>query len=92
MKILFVVHRAYPHNGGSEYNIKLISGGLANVGYDVSVLTDVSNGNYGKVRVVTDRNLLFSNEYDWIIVHGNDMPIQDYALNNITKIKGLGTV
>jgi glycosyltransferase involved in cell wall biosynthesis len=87
MKLLFIVHRTYPYNGGSEYNVKLISDGLANIGYDVSVLTDVSNGNYGKVRVVNDRNLLFSNEYDWIIIHGNDMPIQDYALNNITKIK-----
>lgn len=87
MKILFVVHRSYPYNGGSEYNVKLISEGLADIGYDVSVLADVSNGNYGKVRVITDRNVLFSENYDWIVIHGNDMPIQDYALNNITNIK-----
>lgn len=87
MKILFVVHRTYPYNGGSEYNVKLISENLANVGYDVTVLTDVSNGNYGKVKVINDRNIIFSDYYDWIIVHGNDMPIQDFTLNNITKIK-----
>jgi glycosyltransferase involved in cell wall biosynthesis len=87
MKILFVVHRTYPYNGGSEYNVKLISEGLSNTEHDVTILTDVSNGNYGKVRVLTDRNVLFSDDYDWIIIHGNDMPIQDYALNNITKIK-----
>jgi glycosyltransferase involved in cell wall biosynthesis len=87
MKILFVVHRTYPYNGGSEYNIKLISEGLSNVGYDVSVLTDASIGSYGNVKVINDRNVLFSNDYDWIIIHGNDMPIQDYALNNIQQIK-----
>ena len=37
MKVLFVVHRTYPYNGGSEYNVKLISENLSNVGYDVSV-------------------------------------------------------
>lgn len=87
MKILFVVHRAYPYNGGSEYNVKLISENLANIGYDVSVLTDVLNGNYGKVKVISDRNVIFYDDYDWVIVHGNDMPIQDFVLNNITKIK-----
>jgi len=87
MKVLFVVHRTYPYNGGSEYNVKLISENLANVGYDVSVLTDVLNGNYGNVKVINDRNVIFTDVYDWIIVHGNDMPIQDFVLNNITNIK-----
>lgn len=87
MKILFVVHRTYPYNGGSEYNVKLISESLSNIGYEVSVLTDQSKGNYGNVKVTTNRNILFSNYYDWIIIHGNDMPIQDYTLNNIINIK-----
>jgi glycosyltransferase involved in cell wall biosynthesis len=87
MKILFVVHRAYPYNGGSEYNVKLISENLANIGYDVSVLTDVLNGDYGNVKVISDRNVIFTDVYDWIIVHGNDMPVQDFVLNNITNIK-----
>jgi glycosyltransferase involved in cell wall biosynthesis len=87
MRILFVVHRAYPYNGGSEYNVKLISENLANIGYDVSVLTDVLNGDYGNVKVISDRNVIFTDVYDWIIVHGNDMPVQDFVLNNITNIK-----
>ena len=82
-KLLFVVHRTYPFNGGSEYNVKLISENLSNEQFDVTVLTDVSNGNYGNVKVINDRNSLFSDYYDWIIIHGNDMPIQDYALLNI---------
>ena len=86
-KLLFVVHRTYPFNGGSEYNVKLISENLSNEQFDVTVLTDVSNGNYGNVKVINDRNSLFSDYYDWIIIHGNDMPIQDYALLNIEKIK-----
>jgi hypothetical protein len=85
MKILFVVHRAYPYNGGSEYNVKLISENLANIGYDVSVLTDVLNGDYGNVKVISNRNVIFTDVYDWIIVHGNDMPVQDFVLNN-TKL------
>ena len=87
MKILFVVHRTYPYNGGSEYNIKLISEALSKEGYDVYVITDVSDGNYGEVKILNDRNVLFSDRFDWVIIHGNDMPIQDYALLNINKIK-----
>jgi len=87
MQILFVVHRTHPYNGGSEYNVKLISEALANENYQVTVLTDCGNGDYGKVKVITDRDELFSNKYDWVIIHGNDMPIQDYALLNIQKIK-----
>jgi glycosyltransferase involved in cell wall biosynthesis len=87
MQLLFIVHRTYPYNGGSEYNIKLISEALANENYNVTVLTDCSNGDYGKVKVINDRNQLFSDQYDWVIIHGNDMPIQDYALLNIQKIK-----
>lgn len=87
MKILFVVHRTYPYNGGSEYNVKLISEALSKEGYDVYVLTDISNGNYGDVKILNDRNILFSDQFEWIIIHGNDMPIQDFVLNNIEKVK-----
>lgn len=87
MNLLFVVHRTYPFNGGSEYNVKLISEALANDNHKVTIVTDCSNGNYGKVRVITDRNQIFSDNYDWVIIHGNDMPIQDYALLNIQQIK-----
>jgi glycosyltransferase involved in cell wall biosynthesis len=87
MRLLFIVHRTYPYNGGSEYNIKLISESLANKNYQVTVLTDCGVGDYGNVKVITDRTQIFSDQYDWIIVHGNDMPIQDYVLNNITLIK-----
>lgn len=87
MRLLFIVHRSYPYNGGSEYNVKLISEALANENYQVTVLTDCGVGDYGNVKVITDRTQMFSDQYDWIIIHGNDMPIQDYALNNITSIK-----
>lgn len=87
MNLLFIVHRTYPYNGGSEYNIKLISEALANEIYKVTVLTDCGKGDYGNVKVITDRTHIFSDQYDWIIIHGNDMPIQDYALFNIKKIK-----
>lgn len=87
MKILFVVHRTYPFNGGSEYNVKLISEALSNEGYDVYVLTDIPVSNYGNVKILTDRNIIFSDLFEWIIIHGNDMPIQDFVLNNIQNIK-----
>lgn len=85
MKVLFVVHRTFPFNGGSEYNVKVISVGLSEMGCDVTVLTDNSGGNYGNVKVVTEREFLFL-DYDWVIVHGADMPLQDFALNNISSI------
>lgn len=87
MQLLFIVHRTYPYNGGSEYNVKLISEALANENYQVTVLTDCGDGDYGDVKVITDRTQIFSDQYDWIIIHGSDMPIQDYALLNIQKIK-----
>ena len=67
MNLLFIVHRTYPYNGGSEYNIKLISEALANEIYKVTVLTDCGKGDYGNVKVITDRTHIFSDQYDWII-------------------------
>lgn len=87
MKILFVVHRIYPYNGGSEYNVKLISEGLVNKNYEVTILSDDHLGDFNNIKVTNDRNELFSDKYSWVIIHGNDMPLQDYALFNIKKIK-----
>jgi glycosyltransferase involved in cell wall biosynthesis len=80
------VHRTHPYNGGSEYNVKIISESMVKNGYDVTVLTECGS-DYNGVKVTFDKNELFSNKYDWIIIHGNDMPIQDFALLNILKIK-----
>lgn len=83
MKFLFIVHRTYPYSGGSEYNIKLITEALVNCGHKVVVLTDCGIGNYGGVEVTLDRSEIFSTNYDLIVIHGADMPTQDYALYNL---------
>ena len=39
------------------------------------------------LRLLFDKNKLFSDEYRWVVIHGSDMPTQDFALQNILNIK-----
>jgi glycosyltransferase involved in cell wall biosynthesis len=56
------------------------------MGYDITVLTDCGE-DYCGVKITFDKHELFSAEYTWVVIHGSDMPIQDFALLNILKIK-----
>jgi glycosyltransferase involved in cell wall biosynthesis len=87
MNILLVVHRTYPYPGGSEYLVKVVSEELDSRGHNVTILTDVCDLNYTKINITTDRTELFNDKYDWIIIHGSDMPTQNFALDNIQKLK-----
>jgi len=87
MKLLFVVHRSHPAPGGSEFNVKILTSELAKRGHVVKVLSDCApKSSYDGVTVITDRNELFK-DYDWIIIHGADMPLQNFALSNLSKLK-----
>ena len=65
------------HSGGSEYYVHWLASEAAERGWDVTVLTDVHQGDQGEIVVTSDYSLLWSVRYDLIIVHGADCSSQD---------------
>ena len=85
-KLLFVVHRYPPYNGGSEYYVQAMAEESLKRGHSVSVFTDMHNGDLNGVRVTNDINIL-NNNFDLIIVHGGNCKNQDIIHFNSDHIQ-----
>ena len=85
MKLLFVVHRYYPYPGGSEYYVQAMAEEAKGRGHDVAVLAGEHQGDQNGVRVTNDGNILLLN-WDLIIVHGGDVAVQNFVLQNAKNI------
>src|SRR6185503_6482641 len=76
MKIMFVVHRYVPYEGGSEYFVRDMAEELLRRGHDVTVLCGTHQGSQNGVKVTSNFNLL-NQHYDLILVHGSDVTAQN---------------
>lgn len=85
-KICFVVHRYAPYAGGSEYYVQAMAEEFLRRGYAVTVLTGTHAGDCNGVRVTNDLNILASEQFDLVVVHGADVWVQDAVLLNADKV------
>jgi glycosyltransferase involved in cell wall biosynthesis len=83
--ILFVVHRYAPFPGGSENHVRDMAEECLSRGNNVAVFTGEHKGDLNGVHVTSDANILLKN-WDLIVVHGGDVGVQNFVLNNIDKI------
>lgn len=85
MKLLFVVHRAYPYPGGSEYYVQNMAEEAASRGHDVTILAHETMGG-NPLKVTNDYQILMQ---DWhlIIVHGSDVISQNIVHANAGRIE-----
>jgi len=86
MKILFVVHRYFPYPGGPENYVRDMAEETHSRGHEVSVFTGIHKGDQNGIKVSSDPNILHK-EWDLIVVHGGNVPIQDFVLNQIKEIQ-----
>jgi glycosyltransferase involved in cell wall biosynthesis len=84
-KILFVVHRYAPYPGGSENYVRDMAEECLSRGHKVTVFAGEHKGDLNGVYVTSDSNVLMD-KWDLIVVHGGDVGVQDYVLNNAEKI------
>mgnify|MGYP003345684677 CR=1 FL=1 len=85
-KLLYVVHRYAPFPGGSENYVRDLAEESYRQGHDVTVFTGQHKGDLNGVKVTSDPSIL-NLDFDLIIVHGGDVGIQNYVLQNVNKIK-----
>jgi len=84
MKISFVVHRYAPYPGGSEYYVQQMAEECNKRGHDVIVVTGEHKGNLNGVHVTSETIALLNR--DLIVVHGGDVGVQNFVLQNANKI------
>lgn len=84
-RLLYVVHRYAPFPGGSENYVRDMAEESVRRGHEVWVLTGEHKGNLNGVNVTSDGNIL-GTKFDLIIVHGGDVGVQDFVLNNASRI------
>jgi glycosyltransferase involved in cell wall biosynthesis len=80
-RILYVVHRYVPYAGGSENYVRDMAEETLKRGYDVCVFTGEHKGDVNGVRVTSDVNTL-NEEWNLIVVHGGDVPLQNFILQH----------
>lgn len=85
--ILFVVHRYAPYQGGSENYVRDMAEEMYCRGHNVSVFAGEHKGDLNGVHVTHDVNILFD-PWDLIVVHGGDVPVQNFVLSHIEKLGG----
>lgn len=85
MRLLFVVHRYYPFPGGSEYYVQAMAEEALSRGHEVAVLTGEHRGDQNGVRVSDQADILLE-KWDLIVVHGGDVGVQNFVLQNANKI------
>lgn len=84
-KILFVVHRAFPYPGGSEYYVQDMAEEAQKRGHDVTILADtIGEGN--PIKVTNQHQIAQSEDWDLIVVHGADVVTQNIILANAHQI------
>lgn len=86
MRLLFVVHRYFPFPGGSEYYVQAMAEEAKSRGHDVAVLSGEHMGDQNGVRVTSEANALLE-KWDLIIVHGGDVAVQNFVLQNAKQIQ-----
>ena len=87
MRILLVVHRAWPYPGGSEIYVQNIAEELLKRNHDVTILAHEHQGWQNGVKMRSDYQQCLGNEaWDLIIVHGADCISQDIVHANAVYI------
>jgi len=84
-KILYVVHRYAPYPGGSENYVRDMADETLSRGHEVAVFAGEHQGDLNGVRVSNEASILLE-KWDLIVVHGGDVGLQDFVLNNCNKI------
>lgn len=82
MKLLFVVHRYVPFEGGSEFYVRDMAEEMLHRGHDVTVLTHEHQGDQNGVKVSNDYVTILNQKWDMIFVHGGDVVSQDVVHYN----------
>lgn len=77
MKILFVVHRAYPYPGGSEAFVHWMAVECLRRGHQVGIFADKNQGDHSGIFISSNATIT-SLDWDLIIVHGADCISQDF--------------
>jgi glycosyltransferase involved in cell wall biosynthesis len=85
MKILFVVHRAHPYQGGSEVFVHAMATEAVSRCHQVAVFAGEHLGDQDGVRITSDPNI-FSNRWDLVLVHGTDVNWQHNVLIQTHKL------
>lgn len=86
-RLLFVVHRYAPFPGGSENYVKDMAENAHRRGHEVAVFAGEHMGTYNGVFVTSDPSIL-RDAWDLIIVHGGDVGVQNYVLQQADKLGG----
>jgi glycosyltransferase involved in cell wall biosynthesis len=86
-RILYVVHRYAPFQGGSENYVRDMAEETLSRGYEVGVFAGDHQGDYHGVTVTSDTNILLE-PWDLIVVHGGDVAVQNFVLENIERLGG----
>lgn len=82
--ICFVTHRYAPFPGGSEYYVQQMAEESLRRGLDVTVISGEHQGDLNGVKVSSNGNDLLNK--DLVVVHGGDVGVQNFVLDNITNI------
>jgi glycosyltransferase involved in cell wall biosynthesis len=85
MKLLYVVHRYAPYPGGSEIYVQGMAEESLKRGHQVAVFAGEHQGNYNGVTVTSNVNILLE-KWDMIIIHGGDVHVQNFVLQNAKLI------
>ena len=85
MKLLWVVHRTAPYPGGSEVYVQAMAEEAKAKNHEVAIFTGEHKGDYNGIRITSDPNILLLN-WDLIIVHGGDVNVQNFVLQNAKNI------
>lgn len=85
-KILFVVHRYSPYPGGSENFVRDMAEEVVRRGHTAAVFAGEHKGDLNGVRV-TDNGQIFQEHWDLVVIHGGNVPLQDFIISNIPNIK-----
>lgn len=86
-KILYVVHRYAPYPGGSENYVRDMAEATYHKGHTVAVFSGEHMGPLNGVFVTSDPEILKA-PWDLIVVHGGDVSVQNYVLNQADKLGG----
>ncbi len=85
MKLLFIVHRTAPYNGGSEVYVQAMAEEAHRRGHEVAIFSGEHKGDYNGIRITSDANILLL-KWDLIIIHGFGPSLQNFVLSNARNI------